>query len=240
MAGVLNALCTAQWTDYLLDGVVALFFLITVVVSGRKGFIHCFFKIISTLVAIFVAIALAKVTLKSTGGLFGLQDKLVKSFQSLFGKIDAFTADVSNGDVESALESGGISAVVGKLVLKMLGNKKDLPEGTTLATLLGETVGRLAATLLVGVALFVIVKLVMRILRKALTSWADKFSLLSGVNTLLGSIFGFLYAGFIVCAILAALSLFPVNAITKYLENTLFIGELYDHNPLISILAKIL
>lgn len=237
---LINTFCAVQWTNYILDGIVALFALIMLIVCAKKGFIDCFFGMISTVVALIVAIAFAKTVLNATDGLFGLQGWLYTKLEGSFAKVAGFNADISAVGVEAALEEHNVSAILAGLVMKLVGKQESIPEGTTLAMLLGEATSRLAATLIAGLVLFILIKLVVRLLRGILESIASKVDVLNGINALLGAAVGILQAALIVCSILAVLAIFPNEGITTYLSNTLFVGKLYLHNPLVSILGSFL
>ena len=237
---LLNSLCAVAWTNYIVDGIVALFALISVIVCAKKGFIDCFFGTISTIVALVVAIAFAKTVVSATDGLFGLQGFLQGKLEGVFAKLNGFTADISQSGVEAALEEQNVSAILAGLVMKLVGKQESIPEGTTLAMLCGEGAGSLATTLIAGLALFIVAKLIIRLLRGVLNAVAENIGLVRGVNVLLGAAVGFLQALLIVCVILAVLAIFPNEAIAAYLSKTYFIGKLYLHNPLVSILGAMI
>ncbi len=234
---ILYGLCAPPWAKYILDGVVLIFFVVMALIGGKKGFINWFFGIISTVVALLLAITLAKALLVGTNGLFGLEDWFAKKFGGGFAKINGFDADISASGVEAALKEHDVSAVLSRLVIKMVGVQTELAPGTTLAQLLGDSTATLAATLLCGVILFIAAKLLMRIVRKILNAVAEKISLVGGVNTLLGSVFGFLQALLIVSVVLALLALLPFESLSSYLSSTLLVGIIYENNPLIYVLA---
>ena len=78
----------------------------------------------------------------------------------------------------------------------------------------------------------------MMLLKGLLNTIAEKIPLVKGVDTLLGAVVGLLQAALIVCGILALLASFPNENVAAYLSKTLFVGELYVHNPLVTILSK--
>ncbi len=225
------------WQNYIVDIVLAIFLLAMIFICAKKGFINCFFGIISTTVALLVAVSLAKAVLEMTGGVFGLQGKMEGGFVKFFGKIEGFTSDVSEKGVEAALQEGNVSVILARLVMKMVGNPDTIPVGTTLAMLVGEAMAQLAATLLVGILLFILAKLVMRLLRGVLTTIAERISLIGGINSLLGAIFGLLYGVLIVSAVLALLTVLPFESMTNYLLKSSIVSLLYNHNPIIVVMS---
>ncbi len=234
---ILNGLCALPWKYYAADIVAVIFFIVMTVVGGKKGFINSFFGIVSTFVAFLLAVTLAKSMLDLTNGLFGLEGWLSGKLQRTFAKLEGFTVDISGNTVETALEMGDVSAVFAYMVLKSVGKQQTLPAGTTLASLVGGSVGRFAATIVCGIIIFTVVKLLMLIVRKALDGIASRISLLNGLNALLGTVFGFFRALLMISVVFAVLSLFSFAWLESYLSQTLFLGALYENNPIIVILG---
>ena len=231
-------LCAAQWQRYIADGVALLFILGFTIVCAKRGFIDCFFGFISTLVALILAVTIAKSFMNGTDGLFGVRASLTKSLTKWFSKFDGFDVDISAVGTEAALNNADLPAVIAKLVLKS--TSSTLEPGTTLGMLLGSTVARLLCLLLCAIVLFILIKIVIKILRGALTKIAESIPILDGVNALLGAIVGFLQAILILSVIIGVLTLFPSDTITNYFANTYLIKVLFDHNPLVAILGLFL
>lgn len=232
----LHALCAAHWSTYVIDIAVALGILIATFVCGKKGFISCLFGIVSTLVAFLLAISLANVFLNITGGLFGLQGVFEGSFEEFFLKLEGFDGDISESGVQAALETSNAPAILARLALKM-SDGAEVPAGTTLAHLLGEATASLAATLISGALVFVLVKLGVFFLKKILNGIVEKINLLRSVNTLLGSLFGLLYSVLIVCVALAVFAVIPISGISAYLSQTVLVGFLYEKNLLVIMMS---
>lgn len=233
----INLICAVEWTNYVVDGVAILLALIMTIVCAKKGFVGCLLGTVSTLLALIAAIALAKPILNATDGLFGLQEKLLNTFSESFAKVKGFDTDISTIGVEAALKEYDVTAVLGALVLKIVGKQESLATGTTLASLLGEATSSLAATLITGIVLFILIKLAVFLIKGIFKSLIKKAKLVNGIDTLLGAAVGLLQAFLIVCGVLAVLAVIPVESIQSYLEQTLFIGKLYAHNPLVTIIG---
>ncbi len=233
-------LLAAVWSKYFWDALAALVFLFFLLRCGKKGFITCFFGLVSTVVALIVAFSLAKTVLNATGGLFGFEEVFEGKFIQFFSKMKGFNVDISDVGVEAALKDLDVSALIGRLALRAAGKAETLAAGTTIGILLGQSTARLAATLLAGALLFIAVKLLMRFVRGFCNGIAEKFTIVRGVNALLGSLYGFLYALFLLSALLAVLAVLPAQGISNTLEKTLFAGWLYEHNPLVFLLSYLL
>ncbi len=233
----MNGLCAAVWIRYLPDILVGAFFLISIFISARRGFIGCVLGIVSSVLAFVLAVSLAGALVDGTGGLFGLEESLTKSFGKTFLKVDGFGVDVSQTGVKEALEAQKVSSVVSLLVVKVAGKQEQIAAGTTLASLLGQATGSLAARLLAGLVIFIGVKILIGLLKRVLSRVIDKIPVLGGVNRWLGALFGLLYAWIIVSAILAVLALIPGKAITAFFAKTVFVELLYEHNIVILLLG---
>ena len=236
----LNTLCAVQWWNYIADVVVAIYVIVMIIVCAKKGFITCLLGTVSTLVALIVALSFASSVLEGTGGLFGLQDWFYKTFTDSFAKIEGFDADVSTQGVEAALKEHNVSAILAGLVLKVAGKQDTIAPNTTLAMLLGEATSGLAGTIVAALALFILIKLGVRILRGALNAVVNKLVIIKGLNVFLGAVVGALQALILVCAILAILTVFPVVSVSAYLEKSLYLGLLYENNPLVNLLGLFL
>ncbi len=232
----LYALCAAHWSACVIDIMVALGLVCATFVCGKKGFISCLFGIVSTLAAFLLAISLANVFLTITGGLFGLQGVFEGSFEEFFLKLEGFDGDISASGVQTALETSNAPAILARLVLKMT-DGADVPAGTTLAQLLGEATASLAATLISGAVVFVLVKLCVFFMKKLLNGIVDKINLFRGMNRLLGSFFGLVYFVLIVSVALAVLAVIPISGIGEYISQTVLIKTLYEKNLLVIMLS---
>lgn len=232
---MVNGLCAGAGI-VVFDIIVFAAIVLASLACGRKGFISCLFGIVSNLAAFLIALSLANVFLNITGGLFGLQGVFENNFEEFFAKLSGFDVDISGVDIHTTLESNNVPAILAKLVIKITGGG-EVPVGTTLASLLGEATASLAATLISGAVLFVLVKVGVFFLKATLGGIISRMNLLRGINTLLGSFFGLLYALLIVCVVLAVLAVIPINGISEFLSSGLLIGALYENNLLIIMLS---
>lgn len=235
----LSGLCAAHWATYLADGIVVVFLLAFSVVCAKRGFVECFFGFVSTIAAILVAVLFAKAVLSITDGLFGLQTFAQRKFTGAFAKLDGFAVDVSADGVSAALAEKNLPAILGRLALKWFG-KGELAAGTTLASLLGATLARLAMLLLTGILLFLLVKLALSLARRFLNALAEKIFILDAINALLGAVVGLIEGVILVCLVMSLLTLIPSQTVGNYLTNSVLLKGLYDYNPLVWILSLFL
>lgn len=234
---ILQNLCAGHWTNYLLDGVLALVLLGYMIYCGKRGFIDCFFSFFSTIVALLAAIFLAKVLLNMTGGLFGLRGAMDKSFTNAFMKVDGFDTHVVGESTEATLKSKHLPMILVQLVLKMT---KGAHEGTILAEALGDVTASLAATIICGILLFVVAKLLMRLAKGGLEKLADKLKIVGAVNTILGCLVGVLGFTLLVSAVLAILGIIPIQAINNAFNKSVLVGFIYKYNPVMWLIGLVL
>lgn len=224
----MQMLC-AGFSNYLVDIIVLLVLAGFVFVCARRGFIDCFFEFITTIIAFLAALLFTKAVVLATGGLFGLQDVMANSLEGAFVKINGFDTEISAVGMEAALEAKNVPGFLVRLIVNTFGNDT-LPLGTTIATVAGGAVARLATMLIVFAILYAIVWSVLFFVRKILNALAKKITLVSRVNTILGGVAGFIEGILIIYAVLSVLSLIPSEGIMTYLNNSIIIGFLYNHN----------
>ena len=209
-------------------------------ICARKGFINCFFGLVSKAASILIALFFAKIFIELTDGLFGLEELLREKMEVAFAKINGFNEDISQTGIDVAIKEQNISGVLAGLVMKLVGTQTSFPAGTTIAMLVSEKMAGIAVLLSSGVILFFVARIGLRFLKGVLTAIASRITLMNGINMLLGAAVGFLEASLIVCVVLAYFAMFPNATVTEYLGNTLFVGELYANNPLLQIMSSML
>ena len=126
------------------------------------------------------------------------------------------------------------------LAVKWFGSGENIPEGTTIAMVLGEVSSQLLSLLISGFAIFLVAFILLFLLRKILSAIINSITLLGFANTLLGSLVGIIQAFLIIYAILAVVTFIPSAAIEGYLSKSLFLGFLYEHNLLVKCLGLLI
>ena len=237
--GQTQNLLAATWSNYLMDVVILLFMAGLTILCAKRGFVECVFDFASTLVSFFVAILLAKFVIFITGGLFGFQEWLGDSFAGSFVKLDGFDAVISEDGAKNALLDRNVAGVVANLAVSWFAKGK-VVAGTTIAQLLGDITAKLFTLLIMSIILFFAAKLLLLLVKKILTEIIDRISILDATNTALGAIIGFSQALLIVGAVLALFVVIPSSAIDAYLSDCLFLGWLYEFNPVIALLGLLI
>ena len=225
--------------NYIIDILVVVVILGVALVCAKRGFIDCLFGFIATIVAIILAFALMKPFVGWTGGIFGLQGVLEKACTGVFAKVKPFTIDISNQGISEALAGKNLPAFLIDAIVKGVGNES-IPAGTTIAMLAGSALGEFITGLISWIVVFLIAKILIMLLRNTLGSVIENIPIVGGVNHILGFVVGILQGTMIVSGIIAVISILPIPSATQFFSDCLFVGLLYNHNPLNVILGWIL
>jgi len=231
----LYSLCAAGASGYVVDIIVVAIMLIFVFVCAKRGFINCFFGFISTIAALFLAVSLAKITVSATGGFFGVQQALENSFIPSFSSLKGFDIDVSGQDLSVLLAEKDLPSILITLALK--NNGGEIPAGSTLGMIVGESIAWLATVLIAGIVLYILVKIFLRILRKLFNSISDNVGLIGFVNRLLGSIVGLIEVVLLVSLIISFITLIPSQGVIDFFQSSFILRMLYNHNPIVTIIS---
>ena len=228
-----------SWSNYFVDAVILLFIAGMTILCAKRGFIECLFDVASTLVSFVVAILVAKLIITITGGLFGFQNWLGSSFSKVFIKLEGFDSVLSEDGAKAALLDKNIAGVIANLAVRWFAEGK-VAEGTTIAGLLGSVTAKLFTLLIISVILFLAAKLLLLLTKKMITEIVERITLLDATNTIIGAAVGFLQSVLIVGAVLALFAVIPSPPIDNYLSNCLFLGWLYEYNPVIALLGLLI
>ena len=231
----MGQLCISQFKGaFVLDIIFFVALFIFALIDARKGFIGCFFSFVSGIAAVLVALFFSGGFCLLTGGLFGLQGLIGGGLGNAFSGIKILNIDLSASGVEGALASVALPQFLKNKVLQ-IASAGSFPEGTTLAMQLGDVLAQFIVTLICAVLLFILVKLLMRLLRGVLTKAADSMTAIRKVNRILGMLVGILKVLFFTCALFALLAIFPSEAITSFFNDTILLSGLYNNNPIYAV-----
>ena len=231
----LYALCAVGSSGYLVDVIVVAIMLIFAVMSAKRGFINCFFGFISTIAALFLAVSMAKITVSTTGGFFGVQQALENSFVPSFSSLAGFDIDVSGQNLSALLHEKELPATLITLALK--NNGGEIPAGATLGMIVGESVAWLATVLIAGIVLYILVKIFLRILRKLFNSISNSIGLFNMLNRLLGAIVGFIEVVLLISLVVSFITLIPSQSIINFFQSSFILRAVYNHNPIVTVIS---
>ncbi len=229
----------ATWVNYAVDGIVIVMIVMFAASSAKKGFVECFFGFISTIVAVIAAFTFMKGVLTWTDGLFGLQGVIENAVVGGLGKIAGFDIDVSAAGIEAALEGKNLPSFLINAVVSSAGNQ-EVPIGTTLAMIVGGTIAEFTATLVSWFVVFLIVKLLLKLVRGVLNSIVEVLPIVGSLNHLLGFVVGAIKGLLIVCGVIAVLALIPAEGLNVFFNECTIVRWLYNNNPLHIIFSWII
>ena len=235
----INGLLAATWSNYIVDIVIILFIVGLTIICAKRGFIECLFDFASTFISFFAAILVAKFLLTITGGLFGLESWVGSSFGKAFMKIDGFDLVISADGAKTALAEKNVAGVIVNLGVRWFAKGK-VADGTTIAQLVGNITGKLCVLLIFSIVLFFAAKLALLLAKTVLNGIIERIKILDATNTAVGAIVGLAQAVFIVGAVLAVFMVIPIPAIDNFLSDCVFMGWLYEYNPVIAILGLLI
>lgn len=221
----------ASWMNFAADAIVVVLIVMFAVSSAKKGFVECFFGFISTIFAVVAAFTLMEGVLSWTEGLFGLQDAIENAVVGGLGKVAGFDIDVSAAGIEAALEDKNLPSFLINAIVSSVGNQ-EVPVGTTLAMIVGGTIAEFTATLVAWFAVFLIVKLLLKLVRRVLNSIVEALPIVSSLNHLLGFTVGGIKGFLIVCGVIAVIALIPAEGLNVFLNECTIVRSLYNNNPL--------
>lgn len=224
-------LLNAGVVNYVIDILAVIVIIGVAIVSAKRGFADCLFGFISTIVAILLAFLLLKPVMNWTNGLFGLQDAVEKGCVSALSKIKGFSMDISNQGISEALAGKALPQFLIDAIVSSVGNES-IPAGTTIAMLAGDALGGFIVGLIVWVILFFVAKLLLMLVKNLVCSLIENLPIVSSLNTLLGFVLGLLQGLLVVSGIVAVLSILPIPGATNFFSNCMFVGLLYNHNPI--------
>ncbi len=216
-----------DFMPFLADIIIVVIMAGFMISCAKKGFITCIFGLISTIVAIIAAVSFASLAVDMTGGLFGLEDSLIASFTQSFSNINGFDVPLeADANLTELLMEQNMAQILVQLIND---NFATIPPEHTLGMVVGETLGGYATILIAGVALFIIFKLLLGILKKFF-NFLTKGGALGLLNKLLGACIGLIYAILVVSLASVVLSMFP--AVMEFLNSSVILKLINDYNPL--------
>ena len=223
-------LLNAGAPNYIIDILAVVVILGVAIVSAKRGFVDCLFGFISTIVAMLLAFLLLKPFLGWTNGLFGLQGALEKGCTDALAKIKGFSMDISNQGISEALAGKNLPQFLIDAIVSSIGNES-IPAGTTIAMLAGDALGGFIIGLIAWAVLFFLFKLILTLVKTLVSSVVENLPIVSSVNTLLGFVLGLLQGLLVVSGIVAVISILPLAG-ANFFSDCVFVGWLYNHNPI--------
>ncbi len=228
------------------DIVIALFALIMAFVGLRKGFTKIFFGLFGTLAVIVGAVLLASTVGGWLTGPFGnlvsspaanwlAQIDAEQEIQIFSEIIDWTVAENRELYIPLVLSAMGLSATLSG-VITGTGLFDSLSEGfgeAALIDVLPDYIASLAMTIIAFVLLIIVLAIVVTLLRRFFVLFAT-FSILGGINRLLGFIAGLLEAYLIISVLLVVVAYLPsegfMSALYQQIDGSVITKFLVENN----------
>lgn len=221
----------------ILDVLVVVILLIFAITSAKKGFIEGIFGLLTTIVALAVALIFANVVVDATGGLFGLKDTIYTGSLGFLEGIEGFNTDISKEGLEASLQGKLPEFVITTIVAEY---GADVPAGTTIAMQLATPVTDFIMFAIAGIVLFIVAKLVLSILKGILSGIINAIALLSAVDKLLGFVLGLVKGALLIGVLFMLISFVPIEGLNEFIHTSIFAHVIYDQNPLQILLGMIM
>ena len=198
--------------------------------AWKKGFVNCFISFISGFVVLILAFLLASPILKLTNGWFGLQEIITNGIVDAFSKVKGFNIDVSSASLEVLMQEKHLPGFLEKAIISA--GVEGVPQGTTLAMLAGGKLGEYAMTLISFVFVYILCKIALKLLKKVMDAIIPKLPIIGKLDGLLGLLLGLLEGFLIVSAVVAVLALIPLQSVSQFFQEGIFVQWLYNKNLL--------
>ena len=221
----------------ILDVLVVVILLIFAITSAKKGFIEGIFGLLTTIVALAVALIFANVVVDATGGLFGLKDTIYTGSLGFLEGIEGFNTDISKEGLEASLQGKLPEFVITTIVAEY---GADVPAGTTIAMQLATPVTDFIMFAIAGIVLFIVAKLVLSILKGILSGIINAIALLGAVDKLLGFVLGLVKGALLIGVLFMLISFVPIEGLNEFIHTSIFAHVIYDQNPLQILLGMIM
>lgn len=158
-----------------------------------KGFIESFLKIISSIGSVLVAIFSAKPVTLFLNKFLNLSTLFGNLVSGLYKDLPGFDVVISDETARqvalTSIENSEAFAVLKGLMHNVVANAS-LDTGLNAAQMIGNAIGVLIATIVVGVIIFLAVKFIVFLLAKLFENKEDERGSKSGTDRVLGMVFG--------------------------------------------------
>ena len=198
--------------------------------AWRKGFVNCFFSFVSGVAALLLAFVLAAPLMNATNGWFGVQNAVTEPIVAAFSKMAGFNVDVSSVSLELLMEGKNLPAFIKNAVIAA--GVEGVPQGTTLAMIVGGKIGEFATTLISFVIVLSILKIGIRLIQRVFGGIIPSLPIIGKLDGWLGLILGLLEGFFLVSLVVAVFAVLPFGATAQFFEQSLLLKWLYNKNIL--------
>lgn len=213
--------------------IVMIVFIISMLLFGIfKGFVKMIIDLVSSLAAFIAAIFLSK-TIASVIQDFPIFDGMKKGIQEFFTN----NADLASKNVTQTVEGINLPVFVKNYILK------DFPDPAQAinagAQELADRVFYLMLLAIVGIILFIVIRIAFYFLEMVFEKTFNKIRILDAINKIFGGIFGVANAILILYVVLAIAALLAsrMPTLMSYISDSAIVSKLYYNNLLMMLLT---
>ena len=210
--------------------------LIVVIFAGigiAKGFMDSLLKIIGSVGALLIAIFAARPVVSFLSGIFpgltsGLGNPCVNWFCS---SIDPALLDSPMTEASKEVFNNSLNGGIADRFIQTIVNSANVDGGQTFREIIANGMGVVFASIIVGVVLFILIKVIVHLIAKLFDS--DDKPVLSGINRALGlalgTVKGVLFVVIAYTLISVSSMIFPIQAtVDEYKNQTFIFKNTYD------------
>lgn len=222
--------------QYWIIGIIGLILLINILIGIHHGFVRMLYRVLSTAVAIGLAVAL----LTAAGSV--MKEK-VPLYANIEERCTAMMQAAGSSVISSGETGASQEAASGLLMETLIGDGGQLlnqmVDESGIYDALGERLATMIFYVVMFLILFVVIKVVLFVFMKALEGLA-KLPVLSGINRMLGGCMGivqgilFVWVLFLLLTVTADFSV--SQDMLAVVRNAPLLRDLYNHNYILTLL----
>ena len=231
----------------IIDVVIIAILLVFAIIGLKKGFLKSVLSLFSWVVCLLIAIFTAKYVAMWVNSMFDFAGWMGGGIaQGLEGMDAYFKTTIGDYADKAAILAAiptAINGIIQSITKMALGgvDPTTLDPTTTLSNVVGSSIGFVCLTIICGILIFVILKIVIKLLSKLFDN-ISRTRVLGGLNRVLGVLLGLVKGAvmvFLINGLLVALSLIPtVNAtVTPIIQDHTYV-EKFVYNTTDSLVEK--
>lgn len=208
-----------------------------IALGAHRGFVKSICKLAGKWFALIFAVCFC-VSFANLLGAMGLTGAIAKGLANSFENNEtlaiALPFDVEGSAITAELGELGVNGFYSFLIGLGFKHVDLIPQGTTVAHLLGSTLAKWLVIAISFILLIVIVRVGFGLLGKTFSGLISKLSPLRVVDQALGGVFGLLKSAVLIFLILLLCDWLPFTAIHDYIASSTIVGAIFQSNWFIS------
>ncbi|MBO5045374.1 MAG: CvpA family protein [Clostridia bacterium] len=212
-----------------LDVVFVAVVLLGLLLGVKKGFIKGICKLAGTLFAVAFALFFCISFETFLDSAFGMRTAIANGIVESLSQKEFFQTELTGLAHDALLvllDDAGLGNVASEVVVDAVVSQ-NVPEGTTLAMIVGPLFAKWISMAISVVLLFVLIKLATVILAALLTGAVEKIKVLKFFNKLFGGLLGLLKSCVLVFIVLMIASWLPIESVQTFIDGSTVVGAIY-------------